>query len=112
MLRTKEGFRMSVRVLSDTPGSTVTLNESQNIVRVVRKSTQMSVDEIVQWVDVMQSIIPKSKRSKLAILQDMRAAPMLSDPEKEKVILGVIQPFFSEFCFRAIVIQTAVGRLQ
>ncbi len=103
---------IAVKTLFEDDGSIVSIDETQGIVTLFRKPVAITDAKLREWVHHMELYLPISQRRKLAILQDMRQAPMIKDAESEKAILELVLPIVGAFHARAILIQSAIGKLQ
>lgn len=87
--------------------------EHESFVRLVRTSRALrSLDELRASTAGVQLALPIRLRAGLRLLSDMRLAPLATDPALERAMGPLLQELFRGFDRRAIVLATAVGKLQ
>jgi hypothetical protein len=96
---------------------TLSVDESARILRLRRlsKKLQTLADLTVAMERLIESInqvVPVSERAQWALLQDMRAAPLLDNPSWEAEQLRYVGKFRSGWRRSALLVGTAIGKLQ
>lgn len=90
----------------------ITFEEGGRLVRIRRTSERFTVEAVRELTRVIERVLPTSRRSALALLLDLRAAPLQGDDEAERAIAASTSLLLQGFARRAMIVATAVGRLQ
>jgi hypothetical protein len=101
------------RVLHSDPHVTVSYDEALGLVRYVRSPVPYaSMTEVRAGHGAVVAQVRKLTRAGLSLLVDVRAAPARNDPEFEAEIVHLFQELATKFTAHAILLKSAVGRLQ
>ncbi len=103
---------MNVVDVSETSLARVEVDRVARVVRLIRKPEPLDVAALRRAVDDFQLMVPLRERPRLALLQDMRLAPMVRDEALEQAIMEELPRLSGKFAARAVLIATPVGRLQ
>lgn len=90
----------------------IEIDRDSQIVKLIRSATPLDAQSIVRAVDDFQLAAPLRERPRLVLLQDMRLAPAVRDAALEKTFAVVLPRLTAKFAARAVLLATAVGRLQ
>ena len=92
---------------------TISRITGSNIVCIKRSAVESSGTAHIEETDrVMRGLFPIHDRAELVLLNDMRDAPMLRDPEQERLMMPFVERMVEGFARRAILLRTPTGRLQ
>jgi hypothetical protein len=94
------------------PWVRVTIEEALRLVRVERTAQRMTHEGLATITPVSERFLPRSGRGKQRLLLDTRLAPLLADDELERQMVPSTEVLLSGFERRAVLVSTAVGRLQ
>jgi hypothetical protein len=101
------------RTIYEDAWLTVTLDEPNGIVRYVRSSRPfVSVEDVVELHAKIGELLHEGAARKLGILIDVREAPLRNDASFEATLVGSFEPVMARFIARAILVKSAMGRLQ
>ncbi len=98
--------------LLSTPWVRVTLEQGGRVVRLVRTSERLTLAAATELEQTLTRRLPLDRRAALRLLIDARQAPMLSGDESERPIVEILQRIHDGFGRSAVLVMTAVGRLQ
>lgn len=92
-------------------------DESRRILRLRRSARRSaSVAELertfVELFADLDRLVSSASRGSYSLLQDMRAAPLLDDPEQAAVIAKLAARLVADWRRYAILVQTPIGTLQ
>jgi hypothetical protein len=90
----------------------VEIDRESRIVRLIRTANALTPESLETVVADFQLSVPLRERASLVVLQDMRLAPMVRDAALEQALLAAIPRLSARFAARAVLLATAVGRLQ
>jgi hypothetical protein len=99
------------QVLVASPLAHIELDEQQGIVTLVRTEMPVELPLLEHATTTLADALPLSRRAHLALLFDMRKAPM-SKPELEGRLFEFANAMQRGFLASATVIATAIGNLQ
>lgn len=93
------------------------LDEARRIVRLRRSSRRSeSAAGLVRTFDELladlERLVPQASRGSYGLLQDMRAAPMLDNPEQAAVMPALAAKLAAGWRRYGILVQTPIGKLQ
>lgn len=93
------------------------LDEARRIVRLRRSSRRSeSAAALVRTFDELladlERLVPPERRGSYSLLQDMRAAPLLDDPEQAAAIPALAAKLVADWRRYCILVQTPIGKLQ
>lgn len=93
------------------------LDASRRIVRMRRSARRnTSLDELqrtfAELFADLDRLVPASERASYSLLQDMRQAPMLDNPELEAALPPLATRLSAGWRRYAILVQTPIGKLQ
>jgi hypothetical protein len=96
---------------------TLSVDESERILRLRRSAKKVQAIEDLKMgmerlIEAIDHVVPTSERARWALLQDMRAAPLLDNPDWEAEQLRYAGQFRSGWRRSALLVQTAIGKLQ
>jgi len=99
------------------PWFTLAVDDGDRILRLRRSAKKLqSEDELTQGmsrlIDEIERIVPTSERPRWNMMQDMRQAPLLDNPEWEAMQLRYVDRFRFGWRRNALLVQTAIGKLQ
>lgn len=87
--------------------------EDGGVIRARRASIPIdSAARILEFAELFQLIVPLRERPRLRLLMDMRDAPMNNDPAREEQLQGPLRRIQEGFPKIAVLVRTAVGKLQ
>lgn len=90
----------------------ITFEEGGRIVRICRTSQRFTHDAVRELTPVIERVLPANRRRSLGLLLDSRAAPLQGDDEAERTIAESTRLLLQGFARRAVLVATAVGKLQ
>jgi hypothetical protein len=102
---------MTVEIF-DTPMARVEIDRARGLVKLIRTPLPIDAAGFSRVVDDFQLYVPMRERARWVMLQDMRVAPPILDAALEKAIAQDAPRLFGRFAARALLMMTAVGRLQ
>lgn len=88
------------------------IDDANRLVRVQRTAERLSLEGLATMAPLAALHIPLSRRPTLRLLLDARLAPLLASAEVERQLGPSTQQLFEGFSRCAVLIATAVGRLQ
>lgn len=96
---------------------TLAVDETDRILRLRRSSKKvLSAQELTSGMtyllEAIEHIVPTSERSRWSLLQDMREAPLLNNPEWEADRLRYVERLGAGWRRSALLVQTPIGKLQ
>ena len=96
---------------------TLAIDETDHILRMRRSAKKMqSLDELIaameRLIEEIARLVPTGQRGSWSFLQDMRAGPLLDNPDWEARQLQLVDRFRGGWRRSALLMQTAIGRLQ
>lgn len=103
---------MSQIELRENAFGRVEIDRESRIVRLIRTANALTPEALEAVVGDFQLSVPLRERAGLVVLQDMRLAPMVRDAALEQALLAAIPHLSARFAARAVLLATAVGRLQ
>jgi hypothetical protein len=96
-----------------TPHMIVTLELGGSVVRFARTEVPLESSFDLRSVgEELGMALPMQKRRHLGLLADLRRAPPRNDPEFELAFREHVRPLFVGFARTAVLVRTAVGKLQ
>jgi hypothetical protein len=90
----------------------VTRERGGRVIRLRRTSAAMTLEGLMEIQRWFERLFPAFVRPRYALLLDTRDAPMSQDPALEKHIYEVGARLFASFARRAVLVETAAGKLQ
>lgn len=96
----------------DTPLAHIEVDRARRLVKLVRTAAPAAAEDMDRVADEFLLAVPLRERPRLVLLQDMRAAPPIRDDALDAALQRVAPRLFDRFLARAVLRQTAVGRLQ
>ncbi len=90
----------------------IEIDRDSQIVKLIRTAEPLLAESIGRAVDDFQLAVPLRERPRLVLLQDMRLAPAVRDEALEKAFALALPRLTAKFAARAVLLATAVGRLQ
>jgi hypothetical protein len=103
----------AVRELYTDSFSLVTWDERANIVRWTRTSTRFpSVKDAIDSYLALRAAVQPAIAARASLLVDIRMAPLRNDPEFDQIAKQYIDPLTARFAKVAVLVSTAVGKLQ
>jgi hypothetical protein len=104
---------MSERIVYDDPYATVTYFPEKRLVIYRRKATPYPDAKTVRAsLEASRSSMPGTRLSHHVFLMDVREGPMRSDPEFESATRDAGPELSKMFLRAAVLVKTAVGKLQ
>ena len=103
------------RLRSDT--AALAIDESRRLVRLRRNSVRLDdprelAAAMQSVVQMLEQLVPLHERGSYGLLMDMRDAPLLTEPELEKVVSNYSHAIRQGWRQVAVLIKTPVGKLQ
>lgn len=90
----------------------ITIDRESRVVTLVRSANPLDVASLEGAIGDFQLAVPLRERPRFVLLQDARLAPFIRDEELDRALLSAVPRLISGFAARAILLATAVGRLQ
>lgn len=90
----------------------MTREHNDQIIRMKRTKQPITVEAFASFGDIFQQLFTPAELRGLRLLVDSREAPLSRDPEVERQTSELMVHFDRLIYRRAILIKTAVGRLQ
>src|SRR5689334_17462844 len=90
----------------------VVTREPGNLIVMRRSTAPITPRDVEQVAAEFERAVPRDQRGALSLLQDVRDAPFMGDPELERSLVENAERVLGGFARLAIVMRTAVGRLQ
>lgn len=106
------GVVTPVTELFANPWMRVTLDESRRLVRIERTPERLTAAGLASLAPIGREQLPPARRARLRLLFDTRLAPLLADERTEDRIGSSSHRLFDGFERAAVLVGTAVGRLQ
>jgi hypothetical protein len=107
------GSMSDVTELMRNAYSVITREQNGRLIRVARTSVPLDIaDRLDDASKQLLQIVPVRERTRLALLLDVREAPLRSDDAFEKAMRPVIERLVEGFKVRATLVRTAIGKLQ
>jgi len=103
---------MAAKKLIENEHVVVTCDNEARLVTVVRTETAVTAEEAVRMLSEVTVVIQRLPRTQLMHLMDLRRAPGRNDPEFERVIRPYLGATLHGFARVAVLVRTAVGKLQ
>lgn len=94
------------------PWVRITLEQAGRVVRVQRTAERLTDEGMVALAQAASTHMPRLRRAHWCLLLDARYSPLLADEEAARKVKEGTQHLFEGFVRHAILVTTAVGRLQ
>ena len=82
------------------------------VIRLQRTNAPMNEEALLEIERWFERLFPAFVRPRYGLLLDSREAPLIEDPQLEQRLFDVGTRLFAGFARRAILVQTAEGKLQ
>jgi len=102
----------AVRRLFRSEELVVTEEEGRRIVRVRRTLLPLELSVLVELEGELIRVLPMAMRKRYGMLLDARDAPLIPNDGYERSLGALVPKLFDGFAKRAVLVRTAVGKLQ
>lgn len=103
---------MAVPEVLENEMARITIDRESHVVTMVRSHRPLEVTLLEGAIANFQLAVPLRERAQFVLLQDSRLAPFIRDEELDRALFAALPRLIGGFAARAILLATAVGRLQ
>lgn len=112
MLHSRAVVPPEVRRLYRSEELEITEEEERRVIRVRRTPMPLELALLVQFEETFLRVVPMAKRKRVGMLLDARDAPLIPSDGYERDLGAAVPRLFDGFVRRAVLVRTAVGKLQ
>lgn len=101
-----------VRLLHRSDEIEITEEEGRRVIRMRRTAMPLDLVLLLAFEETFLRVVPLAMRKRMGLLLDARDAPLIPSDGYERDLGAVAPRLFDGFTKRAVLVRTAVGKLQ